>query len=161
MILRDINPFLRRVCKPFDFEADDAAKLARRLSTSAEKERGIGLAAPQIGIDARAFVMKGPQGWVAIFNPEIVEMSTATTFVDEGCLSFPGLFIKVKRHASIGATWFDIAGTTHEAMITGDAARIFQHEFDHLNGKLFTDGRSMAVALAMKKAVKRQRRMAA
>ena len=159
-VLRDIDPMLRRVCQPWDGSPSEAGTLARRLSTVAEKERGIGLSAPQIGIDTRAFVMHGPQGWVACFNPRIVEMSLATVFEEEGCLSFPGLFIKVKRRASIGAAWFDLLGKPCEATLAGVPARIFQHELDHLDGKLFIDGRSVAVAMAMKRSAKRMRRAA-
>ncbi|MDR1697231.1 MAG: peptide deformylase, partial [Rickettsiales bacterium] len=110
---------------------------------------GVGLAAPQVGIPARFFVMKmietrGTDAPVSVIvNPEIISMSDKTCVLDEGCLSVQGpdgnIFADVTRPETIVAAWTDENGKKHKRELTGFCARIFQHEYDHLIGKLFID----------------------
>lgn len=102
---------------------------------------GVGLAAPQIGIFTQAFVFGDPKNEdsiIPVFNPSIVSKSKEMVDMEEGCLSFPGLFIKIKRASNIRARFANYNGVVDTANFTGLSARIFLHEYDHLYGKLFT-----------------------
>jgi len=118
---------------------------------------GIGLAANQIGIAKRVFVMgsnniPGFPTPFAIFNPRIVEASTEMILDQEGCLSYPGLFLTVKRPSWIVAEYQNSRGDTIEAKFEGYLAKCFQHELDHLDGICFVDKVSpLKLNLAMKK----------
>ena len=117
--------------------------------------RGIGLAANQIGLSKRIFVMGGFDDFmkpVAIFNPKILE--TSETLVDdiEGCLSYPGLWLKVKRPKEIIVEFLSSQNELKKMQLSGLAARCFQHEYDHLDGICFVDKVSqLKLQLAMKK----------
>ena len=118
---------------------------------------GIGLAANQIGIVKRVFVMgsnniPGFPAPFAVFNPRIVEASTEMVTDQEGCLSYPGLFLTVKRPSWIVAEYQNAKGDTIEARFDGYLSKCFQHELDHLDGICFVDKVSqMKLNLAMKK----------
>jgi peptide deformylase len=118
---------------------------------------GIGLAANQIGITKRVFVMgsnniPGFPVPFAVFNPKIVETSTDIVVDQEGCLSYPGLFLTVKRPSWIVAEYQNARGDTIEARFEGYLAKCFQHELDHLDGICFVDKVSpLKLNLAMKK----------
>jgi peptide deformylase len=118
---------------------------------------GIGLAANQIGIVKRVFVMgsnniPGFPAPFAVFNPRIVEASTEMVTDQEGCLSYPGLFLTVKRPSWIVAEYQNAKGDTIEARFDGYLSKCFQHELDHLDGICFVDKVSpLKLNLAMKK----------
>jgi len=118
---------------------------------------GIGLAANQIGISKRVFVMgsnniSGFPVPFALFNPKIIEASTEMVLDQEGCLSYPGLFLTVKRPSWVVAEYQNSRGDTIEAKFEGYLAKCFQHELDHLDGICFVDKVSqMKLNLAMKK----------
>lgn len=109
-----------------------------------QENNGIGLAANQIGLSKTVFVMGSysipnfPRPF-ALFNPTIASSSTDTETVDEGCLSFPGLFLKIKRPKEIMVEFQDNLGSKHNMHLTGLASRCFQHEYDHLKGVCFVD----------------------
>lgn len=104
----------------------------------------MGLAANQVGINKRFFavdmsyfdVVKSP---IVIVNPKIVELSDNKVIGEEGCLSFPGLFQDIERPDQAVIEGLDIDGNEITIEAKGFVARVFQHEFDHLNGKLFID----------------------
>lgn len=103
---------------------------------------GVGLAAPQVGILYRFFVMSESgkkQDAILIRNPVIVSRSESTASGLEGCLSIPGIKIPIWRHEVIEATWDDEKGIRHARKFVGWAARIFQHEYDHLDGILISN----------------------
>lgn len=101
---------------------------------------GVGLAAPQIGINKRFFVLDvGDKIIRKIINPEILEMSEDYTESDEGCLSVPGIYKKVKRAARIKVKYQNENGKELEEEMIGFLAKAFQHEYDHLEGKLFIE----------------------
>jgi peptide deformylase len=143
---------------PWEFGVDgDAVALEQSMCDFMIKNRGIGLAANQIGIAKRVFVIgsysiEGFPKPFAIFNPRIVKTSDEQALMKEGCLSYPDLWLAVKRPSIIEVEYQDSLGNIHEAAMSGLIARCFQHELDHLNGVCFVDIVSpMKLQLAMKK----------
>ena len=144
--------------EPWDFSADkDAEQLERSMIEFMIDAKGIGLAANQIGLTKRVFVMGsyGIEGFpapFALFNPRIIEKSRDEVIDEEGCLSYPGLFLKVKRPAWIIAEYQNSKGDLIEAKFEGYLAKCFQHELDHLDGVCFVDKVSqLKLQFAMKK----------
>lgn len=121
------------------------------------EKKGIGLAANQVGIPYRIFSMRAdPQNFVC-FNPKIIQPSDEEIILEEGCLSFPGLIVKVKRPRHIRVRFTTPNGDTRTEMFTGMSARIFQHELDHIDGKLYFNRASRYHReIAMKKWKKRK-----
>ena len=142
----------------WDFKLDqDPEKLEHDMIEFMITNRGIGLAANQIGLTKRVFVMgsdniPGFPKPFALFNPLIIEASKDLVLDQEGCLSYPGLYLSVKRPSWIVAAYQDSHGTTREVKIDGYLSKCFQHELDHLNGICFVDKVSrLKLNLAMKK----------
>ena len=100
---------------------------------------GVGLAAPQIGISQRFFIMNPGDKLRKVINPVIVQYGSAMGEMEEGCLSIPGVHKKVRRPRRISVTYTDETGTRVEEELKDYAARVFQHEYDHLDGILFVD----------------------
>jgi peptide deformylase len=143
---------------PWDFSADgDAEQLEKDMCNFMIAAGGIGLAANQIGLAKRVFVMgsnniEGFPAPFALFNPRITEASSEMVLDREGCLSYPGLFLTINRAEWIVAEYQDSQGNTKEVKIDGYLAKCFQHELDHLDGICFVDKVSqMKLNLAMKK----------
>jgi len=117
--------------------------------------QGVGLSANQIGIMERVFVMYSDvkkKEIIACFNPNIVAVSPKKTLMDEGCLTYPGLWLKVSRPESIEVEYEDVHGEKTKVFMYGLEARVFLHEYDHMEGKNFTDGVSkLKLNLAKKK----------
>jgi peptide deformylase len=135
----------------------DAEQLEKDMIEFMLTNKGIGLAANQIGLTKRVFVMGSntipnfPAPF-AVFNPVIKEASTELVLDQEGCLSYPDLFLKVKRPRWVVAEYQDSKGTVKEIRVDGYLSKCFQHEFDHLNGVCFVDRVSqMKLNLAMKR----------
>jgi peptide deformylase len=135
----------------------DSEALEKDMCEFMIASNGIGLAANQIGIAKRVFVMGSrnipgfPEPF-ALFNPKIIEASTEIVLDQEGCLSYPGLFLTVKRPSWIVAEYQNSSGDTIEAKFEGYLAKCFQHELDHLDGICFVDKVSpLKLNLAMKK----------
>ncbi len=122
----------------FDFENPpvDPEELARNLLDTMRHHKGIGLSANQVGLPYRVFVMEGEPAF-ACFNPKIVDVSTETVSLVEGCLSYPGVAVPVKRSAHIRVRFTAPNGNTMTRKFTGMTARIFLHEYDHLQGVNF------------------------
>lgn len=142
----------------WDFELDgDPIELINDMISVMQLGRGIGLAANQIGLTKRVFVMgcnnmEGFPAPFAVINPEILTASEETTLTKEGCLSFPGLFLSIKRPKEITARYQNEKGEWLESTMDGLIARCFQHEFDHLNGVCFVEKVSrLKLKLAMGK----------
>ena len=137
----------------------DRKELKENLIETMKNFKGIGLSANQVGIMERVFVMYdnfSERSIMACFNPQIVGESKETTFEEEGCLSYPGLFVKIRRPESVRVEYEDENGTKHEQTLVGLEGRVFQHEFDHMEGSNFTK-RASRVALDMAK--KRRKKM--
>jgi len=100
---------------------------------------GVGLAAPQIGISQRFFVMNAGDKIRKVINPTIVQYGSAFAEMEEGCLSIPGIHKKVRRPRRITVKYTDETGAAIEEELKDFTARVFQHEYDHLDGILFVD----------------------
>ena len=124
---------------------------------------GIGLSANQCGLPIRAFVMYTniDKKEITLFmNPKITWESEETMTYSEGCLTFPFLFLNITRPKSIKFTFTDNEGNTQESAFTGLTARIFQHEYDHMEGKNFTMYASkLKLEMGMKKARKKLKKL--
>ena len=130
------------------------------LIETMEHFNGIGLSANQCGIMERVFVMYSDvkkREIIACFNPKIVTESAEEIFMDEGCLTYPGLWLKVKRPDGIEVTYEDENGEKQEKAMFGLEGRIFQHEYDHMIGTNFTQKVSK---LRLDMARKRQKKQA-
>ena len=139
------DPVLLSVGKPFtDDEFDGKLEtLVSDMFETMEKAGGVGLAAPQVGISKRLFVMDtpredGPNDRHVLINPEIIHIE-GEQVGNEGCLSFPGLFQKVKREMRVIARALDVKGEKFELDVTDLAARCILHETDHCDGIVFLD----------------------
>jgi peptide deformylase len=135
----------------------DPELLERSMIDFMISNKGIGLAANQIGITKRVFVMGSytipdfPEPF-ALFNPKILETSKEIIPDKEGCLSYPGLFLSIKRPSWIIAEYQDSKGNIKEIRVDGYLSKCFQHELDHLEGICFVDKvSSLKLNLAMKK----------
>ncbi len=139
--------FLRKKTVPFDFkkftkkEINDLVVRMRRIMHAAN---GIGLSANQIGLSFAVFVAeipdaKGGTKFYAVFNPKIEKMDKGIISFEEGCLSIPGKWGEVERAEQIILTGFNKMGKPVKVKAWGLLARVFQHEVDHLNGRLFID----------------------
>lgn len=139
-LLDERDPFLKTPTPIFDFANPpcDPVELANDLFATMEVAGGIGLAAPQCGLPYRVFVLRS-EPKLACFNPAVVFSSPELEEMEEGCLTFPGLGIKISRPRDIRARYTTHSGKTTTSKFTGLTARAFQHETDHLNGILFTD----------------------
>ncbi|KAF6001635.1 peptide deformylase [Cyanidiococcus yangmingshanensis] len=157
-IVRYPHRQLRAPNEPVTVFDDALAKLVRDMFKLMYASRGVGLAAPQVGVNKRLMVFN-PKGdsrsWlteVALVNPRIIERSETTDEALEGCLSFPGISGEVERSIWIKVEAEKPNGRRFRVKYTGWTARIFQHEYDHLDGILFID--------RMKPAVREQNRAA-
>jgi len=138
-LLPENHPDLKLVSEFWDFEKDgDPAQLVTQLGKTMMLHNAVGLAAPQCGIHKRIFVMGNDSKLVACINPKVFYPKTVKKVSDyEGCLSFPGLFMKVKRPEIIIGSYQTVTGEVVEREMSGLEARVFQHETDHLNGIMF------------------------
>lgn len=154
---------LTQVSTPWVFGVDgDAVTLEKAMCEFMVTNHGIGLAANQIGLTKRVFVMgsNNIQGFpapFALFNPRILKVSEEQVSDKEGCLSYPDLWLNLKRPAVIEVEYQDSQGNTHQVAMSGLIARCFQHELDHLDGVCFVDKvSSLKLQLAMKKLRKKK-----
>jgi len=136
---------LRRVCRPVTSFDQSTARLADRLWASLLAGDGVGLAAPQIGDGQRLFVVKDPRRKgmrrrLVVINPTIAETFGDRAPFEEGCLSFPGVYLRIWRRRGVRLRYRDLDGAECRLEDEGLVARIVQHELDHLDGVLFLDG---------------------
>ncbi|MDA1337600.1 MAG: peptide deformylase [bacterium] len=113
--------------------------LLKKMESAMEKNKGVGLAAPQINVSKQIFLIKDNRKNQAFLNPKIEKLSKKQEIDEEGCLSLPGLFLPIKRAESIRLSCNAKDGKPLLIEASGLAARIFQHEIDHLYGKLIID----------------------
>ncbi|WP_460956338.1 peptide deformylase [Spirosoma litoris] len=149
------DPVLRKRAKDIEPHSLDVKTLSENMFETMYAASGVGLAAPQIGQSIRMFVVDGeplnedePEedidqsliGFKKVFiNPEIIEEAGDDWGFEEGCLSIPGIRGEVFRPEIVVIRYLDTDWNEHEEEYEGMAARIIQHEYDHLDGKLFTD----------------------
>jgi peptide deformylase len=130
-----------------DFSDPVLQKFIDDLIACGEENHGVGIAAPQVGKSIRLFIMAPkpgprytdvtPMETTAVINPEILRMNGEMEKGWEGCLSVPGYRGLVPRHTEIEVRFLDRHGKSHHAIFTGFLARVFQHEFDHIEGVLY------------------------
>ncbi|MBQ0103601.1 MAG: peptide deformylase [Prevotellaceae bacterium] len=140
---------LRKQAEDIPTDYPNLKELIDNMFETMKRAEGVGLAAPQIGLAIRLFVvdldvisddMPQYKGFLhAYINPQIVEVSDETNVSEEGCLSVPGIHENVRRPVRVHATYLDENLVEHDEWIDDFAARVFQHEYDHLEGKMFID----------------------
>ena len=140
-LVKETDPFLREKPETFNFENPqvDPEKLSAQLIENMTHHEGLGLSANQIGIPITVFAMRMDDHALVVFNPEILEWSEDTTYMKEGCLSFPGLWIAIERAKTVAVKFQVFDGEDQAGSMTDLSARIFQHESEHMDGDLFID----------------------
>ncbi len=145
------NPVLKKKAKDIEQESFDVKKLVEDMFETMYAASGVGLAAPQIGKSIRLFIvdgspMDGEDGEEAMedfkkvfINPEIIEEAGEEWDFEEGCLSIPNIREDVSRQEEVTIRYLDENWEEHTETFTGLKARIIQHEYDHIEGVLFTD----------------------
>ena len=156
------NPVLRQKAKKIENIDDSIRKLVERMFKIMEENSGVGLAAPQIGISAQVFVARipgDPPEKLALINPKIVEADGEWAY-EEGCLSVPGITGTCLRPGEVVIEGTTLDGKSFRKRYTELAARIVQHEIDHLDGVLFIDRLNRAkqaiIKAKLKKLAKKQ-----
>lgn len=143
------DPILRRVAQPVDRIDDSLLALINDLIWTAEKTKGVGIAAPQVGVSQRVVIVASRPNLryphaplmepTALINPEIVARGDRRSEGWEGCLSVPDQRGPVWRHDEVEVCYLTPAGEIRQAVFTGFVARVLQHEYDHLEGVVFVD----------------------
>jgi len=131
-------------------------ELAAKMLELMREARGVGLAAPQVGHNVRMFVMNHtgePKDDRVYINPELCE-AEGSEEGEEGCLSLPGINANIVRDKTIRIVATDLEGKPIDEKATGYLARVWQHEFDHLNGTLITDRMGTVAKMAAKKTLR-------
>ena len=129
---------LEKQCKKVDKMTIRTKILIQDMLDTMYDAMGVGLAAPQVGILKQIVTIDVGEGPIVLINPEIIE-SDGTQTGEEGCLSLPGIHETVKRGDKIRVKYMDENFVEHEEEVEGYLARVMQHEFDHLDGKMFID----------------------
>ena len=154
-LVLDPDPILKQRAEDWDFSVDtDSEKVEQEMIQLMKTFNGIGLAGNQVGLLKRVFVIKLKNATepFAMFNPTVISESLELQNENEGCLSFPDLWLGIKRPKEIEAAYLDKQGNECKIVLTGIDARCFLHELDHLNGVVFTEKVSqMKLMLARKK----------
>jgi len=134
-LISPTNQILHTRVEDFDFinPPMDPVELANRLIQTMNDNSGLGLSANQCGLPYRVFVMRSEPATVC-FNPKILAVSDEIVTLQEGCLSYPFMFVKIKRPVWIRVRYTDAFGVVQTERFIGMTARVFQHEFDHLEG---------------------------
>jgi peptide deformylase len=144
------EPVLREPAQPIlDPTSAQTRVLVDQMVNALKRERGIGIAAPQIGVSQQAFIVAPNQKinppytdlntGLVVINPKISFLTNESSYEWEGCLSLPGLRGLVPRQCNIMIEYYNVDGEFKSETYTGFTARIFLHEFDHLNGVMFID----------------------
>ena len=135
------DTYLLKECEEFDFKNPpfDPIEFAQDLVKFMYEHNALGIAANQVGTPYRIFAMRGhPENFVC-FNPKIVQPSEKTVVLEEGCLSYSGLLVKIKRPEFVRVRFTTPNGDTITRQFVGMSARVFQHEYEHLDGVRFYD----------------------
>ncbi len=155
-ILRYPDPRLREVCTPVDAVDDDLRRLVDRMFELMFDVHGVGLAAPQVGVTVRLFVAcptGEPTDRRVYVNPRITALDGKQDG-EEGCLSFPGIYSNIKRADLATIHALDLDGVAFEETAQGLLARAFQHETEHLDGRLLVDRMGTVSKLANRRTLK-------
>jgi len=148
------HTLLHEVLPEFDFSNPpvNPNEFASTLVETCKKHKGYGLSANQCGFKHRVFVMGAGEEYVAFFNPKVISLSDEMALMDEGCLSYPLLTLKISRPKEIMVEYQDFNGELRNTKLVGISARCFLHELDHMNGIVYTSRvKPLAFQMAMKK----------
>ena len=140
-LIKETAPILRVPCVEFDFSNPpcDPIELANDLNETMIANDGLGLSANQVGLEHRVFVIRTDDNKpLALFNPKIVGVSEKLISLKEGCLSFPLLYLNVKRPEWVRVRYTNQYGETETHRYMGVTCRVVLHEYDHMEGKVFT-----------------------
>jgi peptide deformylase len=132
------DPVLRQKAKPVKEVGPVERMLITAMFETMESHKGIGLAAPQVGVSEQIFIIDTGKEAFAVINPKILK-STGQDILEEGCLSIPNVHVNVKRAKVIDVEFMDEHNHIVWAKLSGMTAKVFQHESDHLAGKLIID----------------------
>lgn len=149
------NRVLREKCAKVKIFDEKLKELCAGMFETMEINKGLGLAASQVGESQCFFIVEMNGEKVIFINPEITKKEGKEIF-EEGCLSFPGLFIKIKRPKKIEVSYQDLDGQVKTIQADGLLARVIQHELDHLEGILFIDKISFWQKLKLKNKLKQR-----
>ncbi len=136
------HPILRKksaVIDPEEIKSGKFGRFCRAMAATMLKKDGIGLAAPQVGRNIRLIVVNKKDGFLCMVNPRLKRKSWSKEWNEEGCLSVPGVYGKVKRSKEVVCLYFDQQGEEKKIKARGLLAFVIQHEIDHLDGILFID----------------------
>lgn len=133
-------PSIHRTSEFFNFQAPpfDPNAFAVGLVDAMVKNNGLGLAAPQIGVNYRVIAVRA-NPMLVLYNPRIIEISAETIQLEEGCLSYPGIYTKVTRPRAIRVRYTEANGISKTVTFNDITARVIQHEIDHLDGVSMID----------------------
>ncbi len=143
------DPVLKKVCVDIDATYPDLQQLISNMFETMNNASGVGLAAPQVGLAIRLFIVdtkadEDEEVFKKVFiNAQILEETGEPWAFNEGCLSIPEVREDIMRKPNILIRYYDQNWKLHEEKVSGFAARVIQHEYDHIEGKLFTDKLSL------------------
>lgn len=141
-IVKIPNKILRKVSrdvKKEKMDSSDFRELCDNMAFTMVEKDGVGLAAPQVGLNIRLISVNTKDGPIIMINPKIIKKSLLKEWGEEGCLSVPETFGKVKRHKKVKCSYLDINGKKNTISANGLLSVVIQHEVDHLDGVLFID----------------------
>ena len=160
-LIPESSPMLLQPSEEFDLANPpfDPKEFAESLYNTMARHDGLGLSAVQVGYPYRVFAMRNDKDPIVLFNPRIVFQSSNILPMKEGCLSFPGIYVNIKRPKAIKARWQNSSGEWQESEFSGYDCKCFLHELDHLEGIVFQDRVStLKWALAVKKSKPKKRK---
>jgi len=151
---------LRKTAEPVTSFDEELKDYCADLAFTMYERDGVGLASPQVGVSRRIFVFDPhysrenvPPQPIFVINP-VIESFSGEIAGEEGCISIPDIYAEVTRHKDITVKYQDTDGVEHRENLSGFEAVVFQHEFDHLNGVLFTDRVSSLTKLKLTRKLK-------
>ncbi|MBQ7151452.1 MAG: peptide deformylase [Synergistaceae bacterium] len=146
------DPVLKKISQPVEVFDEELEKFIKQLFEAMRVHDGVGLAAPQVGVLKKVAVIEYEDKSYVLINPKIIDRKGLQTS-EEGCISFPGIFAEVTRSDWVKVETQDTKGNVKILEAQGYLAKAFQHEMDHLNGKLFIDYLSSIKRNAIKKKI--------
>ena len=148
------EPILREKCREVKEIDDDVLKLIEKMKKKIIEAEGVGLAANQVGIGKKIIIVLTEKGPKAFIHPNILKKSSETEILEEGCLSLPGISLSIKRSKEILIDALDVDGKVLQIEAKGLPAQIFQHEIDHIEGRLIIDRISFFERFKIRKQLK-------
>jgi len=156
------DPVLKKKCKPVTEITPEIKQLAADMLETMYAAPGVGLAASQVGVPVRLYVIdvkpEGQRAPIVLINPQIVTKK-GKAFEEEGCLSLPGVVAKVKRFGEVTVEAANEKGFPISVSGTGLLSRVLQHELDHLNGKVFLDNLSWLNRQKLMREIRKKRKL--